>query len=692
MLQRASTWWNQLRVQQKVWVILLGLFVPLVCALALHVWLLDRLLALQQQRHVAILAREQVQVLRRLGVDVEDAFRGYLLTKDSAFLTPMSEAERKIKPSAAIMLRLMHDMPETTADAQRAVAQLEALLMAKQEWIRKYRSGRETEVLQHVRSGEGLRMSDVVRDEFRTIEDRLEQNIQRLEAGSEALTQHAFRGLLLAVAGVALLGMIGARWLAVSITGPLAVLRSSVTTFGKSSEASKPPEPIAISSADEIGQLARAYEQMAGEVHRHIRELEALNAVGAEINTMRPDGLDGTLYRITNRAAELIGADVCLVMLRNEKMGCWVIEAASGAWADRLRKSVMLWEEFPISVRAFESREPAFGERLRNDQRPAVMRRNLIGESMLAVPLLSQGVPFGVLTLLQERNVSRESWNVRLARGFADEAAMAITNARLLERIKEQGKGLQVRLAQLEHLAETLAHDLRSPGERMGEFAALLIKEYGSRLDERATRWLRFIEENGRLLHERVEDILSAARIGGRTVAVEAVDPALVVQEVLKAHAGDMERRGIQVRVNGAPVMIACHRAYLYQVVDNLVSNAVKFSADRPAPTITITWRQEGERVRFSVSDNGIGIPASERERVFEPFVRLNPTAAPGSGIGLPIVRRIVELYDGKVWIEPNDPAGSTVSFTLPALGDFAAREVGGPLKSGAGELGAHRA
>lgn len=676
MRQLVSTWWNQLRVQQKVWVILLGLFIPLVCALALHVSLIKQLLTVQQQRQTAILAREQVQVLRRLAVDVETAFRGYLLTKQDAFLKPMDEAEQKLKPATALILSLMRDMPDLTGDVQRAAAHLGSLLESKRTRIRDFRSGHAAQVLQYVRSGEGLRLSDAVRDELRMIEDRLERKIQTFEMDAGDIARYAYWGLLLAVAGVAVLGLIGARLLAVSITRPLAVLQSSVAALGQSST-SRRSEPIAVSSADEIGHLARAYEEMAGQVLQHIQELEALQAVGSEINTMGPDGLEGALHRITNRAVELIGADVCLVMLRNEKMGCWVVEAASGDWNERLYKSVMLWEEFPVSVQAFESGEPAIGENLRSDRRPEMVRRNLMGQSMLAIPLLSQGTPFGVLVLLQERLVPADGWHVRLARGFANKAAMAITNAHLYERVKEEGKGLQVRLKQLEHLAETLAHDLRSPGERMGEFATLLLGEYGHRLDERATRWLRFIEENGRLLRERVEDILAVARIGGRTVAVAAVDPALVVQDVLKARAGDMERLGARVRVEGAPLMVACHRAYLYQTMDNLVSNAVKFSGGRPAPSIEITWRQEGEHVQFSVADNGVGIPESERHRVFEPFVRLNPSATKGSGIGLAIVRRIVELYGGEVWVEPNGPAGCRVSFTLPVLGDFVSGKAG---------------
>ncbi|MBI5776319.1 MAG: CHASE3 domain-containing protein [Nitrospirae bacterium] len=671
MRQLASTWWNQLRVQQKVWVILLGLFIPLVCALAVHVSLVDHLLTVQQQRRDTILAREQVQILRRLGVDVEDAFRGYLLTKQDAFLKPLDEAELKLKPRMSRMLALVHNMPDLAVDMQHATSQLESLLQSKRTLIQQYRAGHEAAVLRYVRSGEGLRMSDAVRDELRVIENRLERNVQRLEADAAAIAQYAFWGLLLAVAGVAVMGLIGARLLAASITGPLAILQSSVAALGQESGEPRLAELIAVSSADEIGQLARAYEEMAGQVHRHIRELEALNAVGSEISTMGPDGLDGALHRITNRAAELIGADVCLVMLRNEKMGCWVIEAASGDWNKRLYKTVMLWEEFPVSVQAFESKGLAFGENLRNDRRPEMRRRNLMGESMLSIPLLSQGTSFGVLVLLKEQSVSRDSWNMRLAKGFADEAAMAITNARLYERVKEEGKGLQARLRQLEHLAETLAHDLRSPGERMGEFAALLMGEYGNRLDERATRWLRFIEENGRLLRERVEDMLAVARIGGRTVAIEAVDPALVIQDVLKSRAGELERQRTQVRTDGSSPMVACHRAYFHQAMDNLVSNAIKFSADRPDPSIAITWKQAGDRVKFSVSDNGAGIPESERRLVFEPFVRLHPDTTKGSGIGLAIVRRIVELYDGEVWIESGVRGGCTVSFTLPVLGEF---------------------
>jgi signal transduction histidine kinase len=176
---------------------------------------------------------------------------------------------------------------------------------------------------------------------------------------------------------------------------------------------------------------------------------------------------------------------------------------------------------------------------------------------------------------------------------------------------------------------------------------------------------------------ERVENLLEAARVGARTDAVEAVNPALVIDEVLKARAGELDARRVQVQVGKGLPMVACHRAYLYQVIDNLVSNAIKFSGDRPDPHIRIEAERMDDRVQFAVTDNGIGIPSAQNERVFEPFFRVNPGSTKGSGIGLAIVKRVIELYRGKVWVEPNLPSGCSVRFTLPALGELSERTPG---------------
>jgi signal transduction histidine kinase/CHASE3 domain sensor protein len=673
-------WWDRLRVQQKVWTVVVVLCVALVVTFGVHVFLIQQLLSVQQRHEETFQSRGQIRILHRLVVDIEDAFRGYLLTRQDVFLEPMREAESKLEPTVSAAVAHAGDLPGLPADIHRLGGRVSELLESKKRLIGRVQAGHAEEVLRYVRSGRGIALSDALRRDMRDAEDRLVRHLTTLSLEEAALARRSFWGLMLAVISGLGLGLLGARLLTRSITGPLVALQSSAAMLRKNVESEGAAASIPIGSSDEIGQLARSCEEMVLSIRRHIQELETINAIGNEINTIGPDGLDGVLRRITDRAAAMLQADVCLVMLRDERMGCWIVEAASGAWHEKLHKSVMLWDEFPICVRAFSTRQPAIGEELRSDRRPEVVRRNLIGESMLSIPLMSQDRPFGVLVLLSDRRVPRGSWNVRLAKGFAEAAAIAIANARLYEAAKQKGKGLESRLRQLESLAETLAHDLKAPGQRMEELASLLLAKYEGRLDEQGNRWLRWIDEYGKDLTGRVETMLGVARVGARHETVEAVDPALVISDVLKARAGELEDRRIKVRVAETFPMVACHRAYLRQVFDNLISNAVKFSKDRPDPEVRIAAGQRGDRVHFSVSDNGCGIPPELRERVFDPFVRLNPGTSKGSGIGLTIVKRIVELYGGQVWVEPEGGPGCTVTFTLPILGELSAarpREVG---------------
>lgn len=675
MNQRAAQWWGRLRIQHKVWAVLLLLCVPLVGGLSAHLYVVNRLLGVEQQRHGLVLADNQVNLLRRLVVDIEDGFRGYTLTQQEAFLTPLTEAEAKIGQALDDAKRALTTVPGLSQKLGPIEAQIQNLLRSKHELIADIQRGDAERALAYIRSGEGLRLSDRLRQDLREIEDRVEAEREMLNERSEILSKETFIGLWMALAGVVLLGWAGSRVLARSLTDPIRRLRTATAQLGVRGSSADAIEVLtpALSSRDELGDLAIAYLHMARQIGEHVRELEVINTIGQEINTIGPDGLDGVLRRITDRAVELVQADVCLVLLREERMGCWIVEAASGEWNDALKSSVMLWEELPVSVRAFESRDAAAGDRFNSDQRPQVVRRNLIGDSMLAIPLLAQGVPFGVLSLLSQRPRSAGEWNQRLAKGLAQEAALAISNARLYEAAQQKQKGLLARLRQLEHLAETLAHDLKGPGARMEELAKLLAGRISGQIDERTAKWLRLIQENGSDIVRRVEGILEVARVGAGQGAVTAVDPRLVIDEVLKTHAGEIERLHATVQVESDFPLVACHGAYLRQVIDNLISNALKYPRPGEPPSVTVTSQTGKHMVCIAVQDHGIGVPAAQRVKVFEPFVRLGEGDAPGSGIGLTIVQRIVELYGGRVWIEGAEGEGCTIKFTLPWLKDGAA-------------------
>ncbi|ALA60420.1 sensor histidine kinase [Nitrospira moscoviensis] len=667
MAPSIAGWWRRLTVQRKVWTVLGLLLVPLLLSLGLHLYITSRLLAIQQERQSVLLAREYIHVIHRLAIDGEDAYHGYILTQRPEFATALTTAESEL----ARVLQQMASVEASRSTAADALRGLAPRLQDLQVSLRTLTAG----VQSRPRPAEAVRshlLSDGLRKELRAIEDRLDVVRRALNRRAERLSAWAFAELWCALAGLLAIGWIGSRLLARSITEPIARLQSAAAAFGRQVDpghftALVPPERQA---TDELGRLAHAYRDMAVRVATHIHELETLAAIGQDITAIGPDGADGVLRRITDRAVELVEADVCLVMLRNDKMGCWVVEVASGEWNERLYKSVMLWEEFPVSVQAFETRRVAYGSDLQRDQRPEVVRRNLLGSSMIAVPLLSRGESFGVLVLLSRQARLPEQWHTHLAVGLAQQAAVAIANARLYEAAQERQKGLLARLRHLEYLAGTLAHDLKGPGQRMQELTALIYREYQGQLDARVDRWLGLLRDNGRDLVERVEGILEVARVGAGVGPIRAVDPALVLADVLKAWAGDLERRQGRVTVETGLPMVACHAAYLRQIFDNVVSNALKYAApDRPV-RIHVSAQRREHMVCFAMRDNGIGIPKAQRARVFEPFVRLRQSDAEGSGIGLTIVHRIVELYGGTVWIEGDEGAGCTVRFTLPWLHD----------------------
>ena len=666
----AVQWVGQICIQHKVWAMLLLLCVPLSAGIAIHLYAVHQLLALQQQKQDLMLADQQVHVLGRLAVDIEDSFRGYVLTQQPAFLAPLAEAEAKLNQSlsdASTSLAKVSGSPNQLPPIER---QLKDLLRSKQELITDIQHGLADKALAYVRSGEGLRLSDLLRADLRTVEDRLMRQRNSLNEQADALSQRTFVGLWITLVGVVALGWIVSRVLARSLTDPITRLQSATARIGAQVDVAGITELLANGrgAKDELGQLAEAYLAMARRIETNIQEIEALDTIGQEIITIGSDDLEGVLRRLTDRAVELVQSDICLVLLRDDRVGCWIVEAASGEWNDRLKKRVMPWEEFPVGVQAFHTRAVATAEWICSDEWLQMVRRNLIGNSMLAIPLLAQEIPFGVLLFLKERRQATHEWNQRLAEGLAQEAALAISNARLHEAAQQKQRGLVTRLRQLEHLAETLAHDLKGPGARMQELARLLAQQDRGQFDDRTKRWLSLIEENSKDLVRRVEGILTVAHMGADQENLTALDPNAIIEEVLKARSSEIGRLRAVVHVEPGLPLVTCHGASLRQIFDNLVSNSLKFTRKGEPPVVRIGGRMQGPMVAFSVEDHGIGIPSAQRTRVFQPFVRLLTSEAEGDGIGLTIIQRIVELYGGKAWIDGAEGPGCTVLFTVPSF------------------------
>ena len=225
---------------------------------------------------------------------------------------------------------------------------------------------------------------------------------------------------------------------------------------------------------------------------------------------------------------------------------------------------------------------------------------------------------------------------------------------------------LEAKNAELERFTYTVSHDLKSPLITISGFVGLLEADAKSGNTEKFKRDLQRINEAVEKMKRLLNELLELSRIG-RLVNPPSETPfATIVEEALSLSKGRLMAGPIQVKVQKDLPVVYGDRPRLVEVMQNLIDNAAKFMGEQPAPTIEIGWRKEHDEQIFFIRDNGIGIEPSHHEKVFGLFDKLDPHSE-GTGVGLALAKRIVEVHGGRIWIESEgNGKGSTFYFTLP--------------------------
>jgi signal transduction histidine kinase len=247
----------------------------------------------------------------------------------------------------------------------------------------------------------------------------------------------------------------------------------------------------------------------------------------------------------------------------------------------------------------------------------------------------------------------------------------ALARARSSEtRYRELVAELETKNAELERFTYTVSHDLKSPLYTLRGFLDFMDRDAQSgntaRLRADIARSASAADKMRRLL----DDLLELSRIGRLVNPPVEVPFSEIAREAVAMARGRLTERGVAVEIAPDLPSVRGDRVRLVEVVQNLVDNAAQFMGDEPSPRIEIGARTLAGESVFFVRDNGIGVPPQHRERVFRLFEKLEP-ASEGTGVGLALVRRIVELHGGRIWIEPSGPErGATFLFTLPRAAD----------------------
>jgi len=240
-----------------------------------------------------------------------------------------------------------------------------------------------------------------------------------------------------------------------------------------------------------------------------------------------------------------------------------------------------------------------------------------------------------------------------------------LADAALAERTRE----LEISNRDLLQFASVASHDLQEPLRKVASFCQLLARRYQGQLDEEADEYIGFVVDGATRMQALINDLLALARVGRSGDRMVEVDCGKVLRQVRNDMALVLEEAGAELMVADELPVVWGHQGLLTQLFTNLVGNAVKFHGPRPPLAEVSAGREEGEW-RFAVADNGIGIEPQYADRVFDVFERLHTRSEyPGTGIGLALCRKIVELHRGRIWLESEPGVGTTFYFTLPTGG-----------------------
>jgi two-component system, NtrC family, sensor kinase len=422
--------------------------------------------------------------------------------------------------------------------------------------------------------------------------------------------------------------------------------------------------------------LFKELEERTRELLRSVEELRALGEVGQAVSSTLD--LQTVLSTIIGRAVQLSGTD------------CGIIYEYDEATREfHLRASYQMEEELvdayqatPLRLgqgatgRAAETRVPYQIADLRQEHelatrgmRPILFRLGY--QSLLAVPLLFDQKIVGALTIYRRETGSFAPEVVNLLQTFATQSVLAIQNARLFREIEAKGRELEAANRHKSEFLANVSHELRTPLNAIIGFSEVLGERLFGELNEKQAEYTEDILSSGRHLLSLINDILDLSKIEAGRMELEvttfhmpdAIENALLlIRERASRHGIKLERI-IDDRLGD----FTGDERKVKQVLVNLLSNAVKFTPE--GGRIKVEARLGDSAVITSVTDTGIGIASEDQEVIFEEFRQVGSNYAQkreGTGLGLSLTRKFVEMHGGKIWVESELGNGSTFTFTLP--------------------------
>ncbi len=452
---------------------------------------------------------------------------------------------------------------------------------------------------------------------------------------------------------------------------------------------------VEIDSGDEIGRLATSFNEMAASLEqneaalqRKVSETRTLYDIGQEITAQV--AFKPTLQLIVDRAHDLLQADVSMLALRQEESDTFIMQAHSGTVPEALA-TLHIRPGEGLGGRVVTTGRPLmvgdYQEEYPESPFLEIVRESEI-RSVVAVPLKAHDVVIGVLYVQSRDTHKFHGEDQQLLSALADQAAIAIENAKLFEQVRQHAKELEAKVrertreleeANLEleaasrHKSEFLAnmsHELRTPLNAILGYTELILDKIYGDLPEKIQDVLKRLEQNGRHLLGLINDVLDLSKVeaGQLTLSLNDYSMKDVVQTVFTAVESLAAEKNLELKVRVSPDLTPGKgdEQRIVQVLLNLVGNAIKFTEEGE---VRVEVTASNGTFLVSVSDTGPGLSEADQERIFEEFHQVDSSSTRkkgGTGLGLSIAKRIVEMHGGRIWVESSLGKGSIFWFTLP--------------------------
>jgi signal transduction histidine kinase len=298
--------------------------------------------------------------------------------------------------------------------------------------------------------------------------------------------------------------------------------------------------------------------------------------------------------------------------------------------------------------------------------------REIFGfRSMFGVPMLREGEPIGVVVTWRKEVRPFSERERQLVATFADQAVIAIENVRLFREIQDKSRELEVANKHKSEFLANMSHELRTPLNAIIGFSEVLLERLFGELNEKQDDYLKDIHLSGKHLLGLINDILDLSKVeaGRMELDPSTFDVSAAIANAMTLVRERAQQHGIALRQEVDPGVgeITADERKFKQILLNLLSNAVKFTPD--GGRIDVKARRGGDEIVVAVHDTGIGIAPQDRDAVFEEFRQFGrdyTRKQEGTGLGLALTKRFVELHGGRVWLESELAKGSTFTFTIP--------------------------